>query len=110
MTAAAALDKQIERDRQMTGEQRPALARELREMSCDIAREGIRHQHPQCRCRRSRALASPPPFVGTETHQRTGTTFERREKAQEHLIILARAGAHFMDYREWIGSDVNPVG
>jgi hypothetical protein len=26
------------------------------------------------------------------------------------LIILARAGAHFMDYREWIGSDVNPVG
>ena len=47
MTAAAALDKQIERYRQMTGEQRLALALELHEMSCDIAREGIRRQHPK---------------------------------------------------------------
>ena len=46
MTAAAALDKQIERYRQMTGEQRLALALDLHEMSCDIAREGIRRQHP----------------------------------------------------------------
>jgi hypothetical protein len=46
MTAATALDKQIERYRQMTGEQRLALALELHEMSCDIAREGIRRQHP----------------------------------------------------------------
>ena len=46
MNAAAALDKQIERYRQMTGEQRLALALELHEMSCDIAREGIRRQHP----------------------------------------------------------------
>jgi len=46
MTAAAALDKQIERYRQMTGEQRLALALELHEMSCDIAREGIRRQNP----------------------------------------------------------------
>ena len=47
MNAATALDKQIERYRQMTGEQRLAIALELHEMSCDIAREGIRHQHPK---------------------------------------------------------------
>ena len=46
MTAAAALDKQIERYRQMTGEQRLAVALELHELSCDIAREGIRRQNP----------------------------------------------------------------
>ena len=43
MTAATALDKQITRYRQMTGEQRLAVALDLHEMSCDIAREGIRH-------------------------------------------------------------------
>ena len=31
----------------MTGEQRLALALELHEMSCDMAREGIRRQHPE---------------------------------------------------------------
>ena len=46
MTAATALDKQIERYRQMTGEQRLAVALELHELSCDIAREGIRRAHP----------------------------------------------------------------
>ena len=46
MTAATALDKQIERYRQMTGEQRLAVALELHEMSCDVAREGIRRTHP----------------------------------------------------------------
>jgi hypothetical protein len=46
MTAATALEKQIERYRRMTGEQRLAIALELHEMSCDIAREGIRRQHP----------------------------------------------------------------
>lgn len=46
MTAATALDKQIERYRQMTGEQRLKIALDLHEMSCNIAREGIRRQHP----------------------------------------------------------------
>ncbi len=46
MTAAAAWDEQIKRYRRMTGEQRLAIALELHEMSCDIAREGIRHQNP----------------------------------------------------------------
>ena len=31
----------------MTGEQRLAIALDLHEMSCDIAREGIRRQHPE---------------------------------------------------------------
>ena len=46
MTAATALEKQIERYRQMTGEQRLAVALALHELSCNIAREGIRRQHP----------------------------------------------------------------
>jgi hypothetical protein len=46
MTASAALDEQIKRYRKMTGEQRLTVALELHEMSCNIAREGIRHQHP----------------------------------------------------------------
>jgi hypothetical protein len=40
------LEEQILRYRQMTGEERLAIALELHELSCDIAREGIRHQHP----------------------------------------------------------------
>jgi len=47
MTAVAALNQQIERYRQMTGEQRLAVALDLHELSCDLAREGIRRQHPQ---------------------------------------------------------------
>ena len=47
MTAATALDKQIERYRQMTGEQRLKIALDLHEMSCNIARAGIRRQHPE---------------------------------------------------------------
>jgi hypothetical protein len=46
MTAEAALAKQIERYRQMTGEQRLGIALDLHQMACDIAREGIRRQHP----------------------------------------------------------------
>jgi hypothetical protein len=47
MDAATALAKQIERYRGMTGEQRLAIALELHELSCEIAREGIRRQHPE---------------------------------------------------------------
>ena len=47
MNAAKALQEQIKRYRGMTGEQRLALALELHELSCQVAREGIRRQHPQ---------------------------------------------------------------
>jgi hypothetical protein len=47
MDAATALAKQIERYRGMTGEQRLAIALELHELSCDVAREGIRRQNPK---------------------------------------------------------------
>ena len=47
MTAGEALDKQIECYQRMTGEQRLAIALDLHEMSCEIAREGIRRQHPE---------------------------------------------------------------
>lgn len=46
MTAATALEKQIERYRQMTGEQRLKIAMDLHELSCNVARAGIRQQHP----------------------------------------------------------------
>jgi hypothetical protein len=42
-----ALQEQIRRYQRMTGEQRLALALELHELSCNLARQGIRHQNPQ---------------------------------------------------------------
>jgi hypothetical protein len=47
MTLGAALHEPIEHYRRRTGEQRLALTLEMHELSCDVAREGIRHQHPQ---------------------------------------------------------------
>lgn len=41
-----AVQEQIERYRRMTGEQRLAIALELHELSCNVAREGIRYQNP----------------------------------------------------------------
>lgn len=41
-----ALQEQVRRYRRMTGEQRLELALNLHELSCKIAREGIRHQNP----------------------------------------------------------------
>jgi hypothetical protein len=46
MTPEAALQRQIECYRKMTGEQRLAIALELHEFACDVAREGIRRQYP----------------------------------------------------------------
>ena len=46
LTPQAALEFQISRYRQMTGEQRLALALDLHEFACEIARAGIRQQHP----------------------------------------------------------------
>lgn len=47
MSPDAALALQVEKYRKMTGEERLALALELHELSCDVAREGIRRQHPE---------------------------------------------------------------
>ncbi len=41
------MERQIELYRGMSGEQRLAIALDLHEMSCEIAREGIRLRHPQ---------------------------------------------------------------
>jgi len=46
MTPQSALDEQIARYRCMTGEQRLKIALDLHQLACDIAREGIRQQHP----------------------------------------------------------------
>jgi hypothetical protein len=47
MTPEAAQAMQIERYRQMTGEERLKLALDLHELACDVAREGIRRQFPE---------------------------------------------------------------
>ncbi len=47
MTPEAALARQIELYRAMTGEQRLRIALDLHALSCDVAREGIRRQFPQ---------------------------------------------------------------
>ena len=47
MTPQAALDFQLERYRSMTREERVGLALRLHEMACDMARLGIRRQHPE---------------------------------------------------------------
>jgi len=47
MTPEAALEAQIERYRQMTGEERLDIALRLHEFACDITREGIRAQFPK---------------------------------------------------------------
>ena len=46
MNPEVALDAQIARYRKMSGAQRLSIALELHEMACDIARAGIRWQHP----------------------------------------------------------------
>ena len=46
MTPQAALQKQIAKYRAMTGEERLQIAFGLHELSCAIARDGIRHQNP----------------------------------------------------------------
>lgn len=46
MTPDVALQKQIEMYRAMTGEGRLAIALDLHAFACDVAREGIRRQHP----------------------------------------------------------------
>jgi Rv0078B-related antitoxin len=46
MNPERALQEQIERYRRMTGEQRLGIALDLHELSCNVAREGIRYQNP----------------------------------------------------------------
>jgi hypothetical protein len=47
MRPTDALHIQIQRYRKMSGEQRLALALELHELACNVARAGIKAQHPE---------------------------------------------------------------
>jgi len=47
MQAEEAQRQQIALYRQMTGERRLGIALNLHELACELAREGIRKQHPQ---------------------------------------------------------------
>jgi hypothetical protein len=46
MSPETALQRQIERYRKMTGEQRLQIALELHQFACDVTRAGIRRQFP----------------------------------------------------------------
>jgi hypothetical protein len=46
MTPQEALERQIERYRAMTGEQRLAISLDLHEFACQVTRAGIRRQFP----------------------------------------------------------------
>lgn len=46
MTPEAALESQLECYRQMTGDERLQIGLRLHELSCEVARDGIRAQHP----------------------------------------------------------------
>jgi hypothetical protein len=47
MTPREALNLQVAHYRRMTGEERLAIALRLHELSCAVAREGIRRQYPE---------------------------------------------------------------
>ena len=47
MSPEATTEMQIERYRQMTGEERVKLGFDLFRLACDVARAGIRRQHPE---------------------------------------------------------------
>lgn len=47
MTPQAALEAKLNRYRAMTREERVATALRLHELACEMARLGIRRQHPQ---------------------------------------------------------------
>jgi len=46
MTPDVAVQRQIERYRAMTGEQRLKISLDLHEFACNVAREGVRRQYP----------------------------------------------------------------
>ena len=46
MDPESALEYQINRYRSMSGEERLLIALRMHEMACEVAREGIRRQHP----------------------------------------------------------------
>ena len=47
MSPEAATEMQIERYRQMTGEERVKIGVDLFKLACDVTRAGIRCQHPE---------------------------------------------------------------
>jgi hypothetical protein len=56
MTPQAAIEMQIERYREMTREQRVGTALRLHDLACEVARMGIRRQHPEASADQVEAL------------------------------------------------------
>lgn len=56
MTPEQALEKQVERYRTMSREERVAIALRLHELACEMARLGIRRQNPAASAQEVEAL------------------------------------------------------
>lgn len=65
MTPSDFTQEQIRRYRQMSGEQRLLIALNLHEMSCEIARDGIRARYPD----------APPERIEEELRARLRRTY-----------------------------------
>ena len=57
MSPSEATEKQIERYRRMSGEQRLITELDLYELSCQVPREGIRHRYPNAPPARSAIIS-----------------------------------------------------
>jgi hypothetical protein len=89
MTPAAALEKQIELYRLMTGEQRLAIAMELHELACDVAREGIRHQHPEADAAEVERLLQRRIELGRAGSERVVTGLSTLPVASSHQAVTS---------------------
>jgi len=72
MTPTDANDKQIEIYQRMTGEQRLLIGLRLHELSCGVAREGIRAAHPD----------ATDETVDRMLRERVGAGYKLRETGQ----------------------------
>ena len=71
MTPTEFTQQQIERYRQMTGEQRLLIALNLHELSCEVARDGIRDRYPN----------ATPELIETKLHERLRQTYQSKNAA-----------------------------
>ncbi len=102
MTPESALERQIERYRQMSGEERLSLALRLHEMSCEITRS-IRNQYPGASAVEVEAQTSCPAETGHIADDRAGTIGRHAPAAGRQRLIRHRLHADRVDGEQLLG-------
>lgn len=74
MSPEAFTQNQIEKYRQMTGEQRLLIGLNLHELSCEIARDGIRGRYPD----------ADEAFVEEKLRQRLRLVYEAEDRGESN--------------------------